>query len=88
MLKGVNKQVLEITSTQSPYFERIIFFVRPNQQNAGEGILKTEAERLAAKANRPPVSRKTAKQRWQAAATVLLGAGAGAALMFLLQYMV
>ncbi len=85
MIKGVNKQVLEVTSPQSPYFERIIFFVRPEHQSAGEGILKSEAERLAAKADRKPVSRKTRAQKWQTAAMLFLGAGAGAALLLLLQ---
>ena len=27
MIKGVNKQVLEVTNTENPYFEKIIFFV-------------------------------------------------------------
>ena len=34
MIKGVNKQVLEVTNTENPYFEKIIFFVKPEYVNA------------------------------------------------------
>ncbi len=34
MIKGVNKQVLEITNTENPYFERIVFFVKPEYKGA------------------------------------------------------
>ena len=36
MLKGINKQILEVTNTESPYFERIVFFVRPDKNTVSE----------------------------------------------------
>lgn len=40
MIKGTNKQVLEVTNTENPYFEKIIFFVKPEYVNAGGEKLK------------------------------------------------
>lgn len=40
MIKGVNKQVLEVTNTENPYFEKIIFFVKPEYVNADREKLK------------------------------------------------
>ena len=40
MIKGVNKQVLEVTNTENPYFEKIIFFVKPEYQNGHAEKLK------------------------------------------------
>ena len=28
MIKGVSKQILEVTNTDNPYFDKIIFFVK------------------------------------------------------------
>ena len=44
MIKGVNKQVLEVTNTENPYFEKIIFFVKPEYQNGHAEKLKKEAQ--------------------------------------------
>ena len=73
MLKGVNKQILEITNPESPYFEKIIFFVRPSSQNA-------EAEKISTStAVKPPKQkidgRKAALIIGYSAMTVLSGAG-------------
>ena len=60
MLKGVNKQILEITNTDSPYFEKIIFFVRSSSSDTDERKLRAEAEKISAStAVKPPKSRKT-----------------------------
>ncbi len=80
MLKGVNKQILEITNTESPYFEKIVFFVRPEGAKAEDSVLQSEAQKFSAQALKPPKTRKTAKDRLLTAACIFLGAGAGAAL--------
>ena len=46
MLKGVNKQILEVTNTESPYFEKIIFFVRSSSPVRDSEKLKEEAEKI------------------------------------------
>ena len=43
MVKGVNRQVLEIHETGCEYFEKALFFVRPEYSRENEGRLKTEA---------------------------------------------
>ncbi|MCD7871995.1 MAG: hypothetical protein LUG21_01560, partial [Clostridiales bacterium] len=59
MIKGVNKQVLEVTNTENPYFEKIIFFVKPEYVNCDREKLKSEAHRFAKNAAKPPKSRKS-----------------------------
>lgn len=84
MLKGINKQILEITNTDSPYFEKIIFFVRPEGTKLAEGALQKEAERFSKQAVKPPKTRKSSKDRLATLGCVLLGIGAGAALTIIM----
>ncbi len=84
MIKGINKQILEVTATESPYFEKIIFFVRPQAQNTNEKILKDEAEKISKKMQKPPKSKKTKAQILSTLMYSGLGLGAGAALTFVL----
>lgn len=83
MIKGVNRQVLEITNTENPYFERIIFFVKPEYGNEDRAKLKKEAESYASSAGKPPKSRKTKKEIRYPIMQSILCLGAGAALTFL-----
>ena len=55
MIKGVNKQVLEISETQNGFFEKAIFFVKPEYSGMGEGRLKESARKEIEKAGKPPV---------------------------------
>ncbi len=88
MIKGVNKQVLEVTNTENPYFEKIIFFVKPEYGNEDRAKLKKEAESLAKSASKPPKSRKTKKEICYIISQCALCAGAGAAMTFLLSYFI
>ena len=83
MIKGVNRQVLEITNTENPYFERIIFFVKPEYGNEDRAKLKKEAENYASSAGKPPKSRKTKKEIRYLIMQSILCLGAGAAITFL-----
>lgn len=85
MIKGVNKQVLEVTNTDSPYFERIIYFVRPESQSLGEERLHTEAEKLANSKARPPRQRLSPRQLMSSLVYSALGLGAGAGVMVIIQ---
>lgn len=84
MIKGVNKQILEVTNPESPYFEKIIFFVKPESQKLPEQSLKQEAEKISKSAKRPPKQKKTIKQIASTLLYICLGIGAGTALTFLL----
>ena len=79
MIKGVSKQVLEVTNPENPYFEKIVFFVKP--QYARE---EREAHSLAARAGRPPRVRRSRREKWHFALRCLLSALAGVALSFLI----
>ncbi len=55
MIKGVNKQVLEISETQNGFFEKAIFFVKPEYSGMGEGRLKESARKEIENAGKPPM---------------------------------
>ena len=55
MIKGVNKQVLEINETQNGFFEKAIFFVKPEYCGMGEGRLRESAKKEMENAGKPPV---------------------------------
>ena len=57
MIKGVNKQVLEISETQNGFFEKAIFFVKPEYSGMGEGRLKESARKEMENAGKPPLRR-------------------------------
>lgn len=84
MIKGVNKQILEVTNTDSPYFEKIIFFVKPESQTMNPQSLQKEAEKISTQMRKPPKVKKTIKQITSAIAYLGMGVGAGAALTFIL----
>lgn len=54
MLKGVNHQVIEVTKPTCEYFERVIFFVKPEFSAVSEGTLRERADEIAGKAGSPP----------------------------------
>lgn len=54
MIKGVNKQVLEINETQNGFFEKAIFFVKPEYSGMSEGKLRESAKEEVENAGRPP----------------------------------
>lgn len=57
MIKGVNHRVVEVTDTQSEYFDRIIFFVKPEHCDTSEGKIREKAKVIADVATAPPPSR-------------------------------
>ena len=63
MIKGVNKQVLEITETQNGFFEKAIFFVKPEYSGMSEGRLRESAKREMDSAGKPPLTKFTRRDR-------------------------
>lgn len=53
-MKGVNHQVVEVTKPTCEYFERVIFFVKPEFSSVCEGTLRERADEIAGKAGSPP----------------------------------
>ncbi len=63
MIKGVNKQVLEINETQNSFFEKAIFFVRPEYSGMSEGKLRESAKKEFDVAGIPPRQKSQFKIR-------------------------
>lgn len=63
MLKGVNKQVLEITETQNGFFEKAIFFVKPEYSGMSEGKLRETAKKEFSLAGMPPRTRLPKREK-------------------------
>ena len=54
MIKGVNKQVLEINETDNSFFEKAIFFVKPEYSGYSEVRLRENAKKELSLAGAPP----------------------------------
>ncbi len=61
MLKGVNRQVVEIPQPDSAYFEKVIFFVKPGFSEIGEQKLRKSADEMIKNATSPPYGRAEKK---------------------------
>ena len=46
MIKGVNRQIIEVMDTGNEYFERALLVVRPACMDTEAGLLREEAQRL------------------------------------------
>lgn len=57
LLRGVNHQVVEITKPSCEYFERVIFFVKPEFSTVSEGTLRERASTIASDTGAPPPSK-------------------------------
>lgn len=78
MLKGVNHQVVEVTKPSCEYFERVIFFVKPEFSSVSEGTLRDRASTIAGEAGAPPPS-KVRQDRLLLVSRLLCAAIMGAA---------
>ena len=86
MIKGVNKQIIEVYDTGNKYFEKAILFVKPEYMSENEQGLRKEANRLLLEIGDPPVrnkrnisSRKVKKSR--ATAFIFIGICTAACLL-------
>lgn len=78
LIKGVNRQVVEVTQTQCEYFEKVLFFIKPEFSAVSEGDLRERASIIAQSAGIPPASR-IKKSKIKAGLTLGAAACAGAA---------
>ena len=54
MVKGVNRQVLELSTPLGSYFERVLFFVKPEFSATSEETMQERARYIAQSAGLPP----------------------------------
>lgn len=80
MIKGVNRQVVEVSQPESAYFERVLFFVKPEFYGLGEAKLKSKADALLKESSVPAATRsKKPKKSKGDMIKFLLSASVGAA---------
>lgn len=74
MIKGISRQIVEITGTNSPYFERAFLVVRPACADEAEELLHDEADRvLQSQDGYTGLRRARQRRHWQRALLILLG---------------
>lgn len=54
MIKGINRQVVEVNETDCDYFERILFFVKPEYASISEGKIRERAGIIAGRTDKAP----------------------------------
>ena len=62
MIKGVNRQVVEVAETGSDYFEKALFFVNPRYYGMTDGKLREKAQTLMNAAGSPPKAKSISKR--------------------------
>lgn len=80
MIKGVNRQVVEVSQPESVYFEKVLFFVKPEFYGLGESKLKNKADALLKDSVNPPATKnKSKKMSFNSVAKFVVSALTGAA---------
>ena len=88
MIKGVSKQILEVTNTDNPYFDKIIFFVKPEHQSTDRKKLQKEAEAVAPLKQKPTKLKLTKHKKIKTAVLSLLFTMAGCGITFIITLLV
>lgn len=76
MIKGINRQVVEVKDTGSDCFERILFFIKPEYVGVSEGKIRERAGMIAKGATLPPPTRLK-KSRMNEILKIALGVFSG-----------
>ena len=56
MIRGVNKQIIEVNETENEYFEKAILFVRASKSDISTGRLRQQATRILGGMGMAPMS--------------------------------
>lgn len=78
MIRGINRQIIEVSDTDSDYFERALFFVSPDYCDAERTVLEHEARRALKRLAEPSNLRCRRKRLWlwgRLAIAAVCGAG-------------
>ena len=86
MIKGVNRQVVEVSDTGSEYFERILFIVKPEYATVSEGKVRERVEQIAQATGAPPPS-NSKRRPLLSAAKLTAAASVGAAVATLIAHL-
>lgn len=81
MIKGVNRQIIEVTDTGNTYFERALLVVRPNCMDTESSRLHEEAQRMVRAAGGYAGLRISRRRRMRHSLLLGLSSGAGGLLL-------
>ena len=82
MIKGVNRQMIEVTQTDSPFYERALFVVKPEYAGESYEALHREAIQVMERLGAPSALRRRNKALfWGLRLGAAALAGAGIALL-------
>lgn len=62
MIKGVNKKIIEINNPESIYFEKAVFYLRPEVIELPQQVAEEEIERYIARLGISSYKRKSKKR--------------------------
>lgn len=78
MIKGINHKIIEVTDTDSIYYERAYLLVRPEYEEAEEAVLRKEAKKLLSEVGTPSsIKGKRTFMYWFLRITPAILAGVG-----------
>ena len=85
MIKGINRQMIEVTHTGSPYFERAFLVVRADMDTPSDTAMSRMAHKIVQQADTYAGLRRRRARLWgQRIAWSAVCVGGGAGLMWLL----
>ena len=64
MVKGVNKQIIEINNTDSIYFEKAVFYLRPHINALPPDVSREEAEEYISQITGEMLFKKKRSRLW------------------------
>ena len=64
MIKGINRQMIEVTHTGSPYFERAFLVVRTSNSQPSEEVLQRMAHKVVQQADSYAGLRRQRMRLW------------------------
>lgn len=86
MIKGINRQMIEVTQTGSPYFERAFLVVRAGSSQPSEEMLQCMAKKVVQQADTYAGLRRQRVRLWaRRIAWSTACAVSGAGLLWLIQ---
>ena len=88
MLKGVNKQVVDVSDTGSDYFERALFFVDPKYYGLSESKLREKAQNALSGAGTPPKSKPPVPAKMRTVLCLAAAAAAGSVITLVLGFII
>lgn len=85
MIKGVNKQIIEINSTNSAFFDKAVLYIKPSMRDFSSKALAKEAQHYISK-----ITDTQAKRKQSAKALLIAfaaGCGFGVAYAFCINFL-